>query len=185
MFTQLNGREFIEILDLQTNCTLFSDPGLHGAGWSIHGTDGNLNPHLDYSIHPKLKLQRKLNLIVYLANDLKTEHGGHLGLWAHDSATNQPGELVVEVQPIFNRAIIFDASQNSWHGMSRALCQPDGIFRKSIAAYYLTVPPDGVPERERALYAPRENQRGDQTVLDLIKARTDAKDYSSAYRTEE
>ena len=29
----------------------------------MHGTGGNLNVHKDYSVHPKLGLRRKLNLI--------------------------------------------------------------------------------------------------------------------------
>jgi len=32
----------------------------------MHAAGGNLNPHLDYSIHPKMGLQRKLNVIIYL-----------------------------------------------------------------------------------------------------------------------
>ena len=44
----------------------FSVNGSNGGGWHIHPSGGKLNMHLDYSIHPKLALQRKINIIVYL-----------------------------------------------------------------------------------------------------------------------
>ena len=55
----------------------------HGvAGIVIDG--GNLNPHMDFSIHPKIKLERFLNIII-CESDIKEAHGEHLGLWEHDS----------------------------------------------------------------------------------------------------
>lgn len=183
LFNILNSQEFVEILSNELDVPLFSDPGLHGGGWHMHSAGGNLNPHLDYSIHPKVGLQRKLNIIIYLSSELKEEHGGHLGLWSHNNITNGPGKLITEVQPKFNRAIIFDTTQNSWHGMSRPLIQPENIFRKSLAAYFLTTPPEDVDERQRALFAPRENQIGDENVETLIKTRADSKNFSKAYKT--
>lgn len=124
----------------------------------MHGAGGSLNPHLDYSIHPKLPLQRKLNLIVYLSQDLKETHGGHFGLWTGE---NSPDTLVKEIAPKFNRAIIFDTTQNSWHGLSRECVAPDGIYRKSIAIYYLTDLPEHADTRSRALFG----LVGDQPLL--------------------
>jgi hypothetical protein len=161
---------------------LYPDPGLHGGGWHIHGSGGNLNPHFDYSIHPKVGLQRKLNIIIYLSSDLQDSHGGYLGLWSHDLEANQPKELVKSIQPKFNRAVIFDTTQNSWHGLSKPLIQPNGIYRKSLAVYYLTDPPPNVDKRERALFAPRDEQKGNKYVEELIQRRADTLNFSSAYR---
>lgn len=183
LFRELVSPEFIAGLSEALDIPLYQDPGLHGGGWHIHGTGGNLNPHYDYSIHPKVGLQRKINLIIYVSPELEESHGGHLGLWSHDANNNAPEELIKEVQPKFNRAVIFDTTQNSWHGMSRPLIQPEGIYRKSLAIYYLTDPPSNADPRERALFAPRENQKGDESVETLIKQRADANQYSSAYRT--
>lgn len=178
----LNSSLMINLLKKYTQCELFPDMGLHGGGWHIHGMGGNLNPHLDYSIHPKCGLQRKLNMIIYLSEDLKPRsHKGHLGLWSHDSATNQPKELVKEIAPIFNRAVIFDTTQNSWHGMSQKLDLPKGIYRKSLAVYYLTVPPKNIPKNQRAIFSPREDQKNDKRVLEIIKLRQDASNFAKAY----
>ena len=182
-FQYLNTAEFVNLLSGLANAKLYSDQGLHGGGWHMHGPGGNLNPHLDYSIHPKLGLQRKLNIIVYISSALKEEHGGHLGLWAHDPATNRPGKLVTEIQPKFRRAVIFDTTQNSWHGMSRPLTQPDGIYRKSLATYFLCDPAKGSDPRGRALFAPREEQKGDAGIEELIKARSGVASSEKVYRT--
>lgn len=184
IFRDLISDDFISVLSEALGVPLYQDPGLHGGGWHIHGPGRNLNPHYDYSIHPKVGLQRKVNIIIYMSSDLKDEHGGHLGLWSHDAAHNAPGDLMKVVQPKFNRAVIFDTTQNSWHGMCRPLVQPEGIYRKSLAVYYLTDPPVDADRRERALFAAREEQRGDKSVEDLIRKRADSEAFSSVYRTD-
>ena len=90
-FMYLASSEFVQkIKDLTGIKSLYPDIGLHGAGWHIHGTGGKLNVHLDYSLHPKLNLQRKLNLIFYLTEDWNSEWGGGLELWTHDTRINRP-----------------------------------------------------------------------------------------------
>jgi Rps23 Pro-64 3,4-dihydroxylase Tpa1-like proline 4-hydroxylase len=184
VFSVLNSAKFVRILEKYLECQLFVDNGLHGGGWHIHGQGGNLNPHLDYSLHPKMHLQRKVNIIIYLSKELNQESmGGHLGLWEQHKEEKQPGHLIKEVLPQFNRAVLFDTTQNSWHGMSRKLNVPNNIFRKSLAVYYLTTPPTNVDPRSRALFAPREEQKEDLAVKELILKRADEKEYEKVYRT--
>lgn len=182
VFSYLCSSEFTAALSKFCGVRLYPDIGLHGGGWHIHSHGGNLNPHLDYSLHPKLGLQRKINIIVYLSSGLRSEHGGQLGLWDHDPEKHLPGKLVREVEPIFNRAIIFDTTQNSWHGMSRPLVVPEGIYRKSLAIYYLCEPPAGVDKRAKALFAPRGDQEGNQEIQELIRKRSDVSQAELVYR---
>jgi len=184
LFRELISEDFIRLLSGKIGVPLFQDPGLHGGGWHIHGAGGNLNPHLDYSIHPKIRLQRKINIIIYISSMIAEEHGGHLGLWSHNQKDNQPSKLIKSIQPKFNRAVIFDTTQNSWHGMCEPLVLPEGIYRKSLAIYYLTTPPSGSDTRERALFAPREDQKQDEAVKSLIQKRADAIKFADAYRDE-
>lgn len=181
LFQYLVSKPFVDLLSQVVGIALYPDPGLHGGGWHIHGPGGNLNPHLDYSIHPKLGLQRKLNLIIYVSEQLQEEHGGHLGFWA--SEDRGPSQLVCEVAPRFNRAVLFDTTQNSWHGMSQNLVQPEGIYRKSLAVYYLCDPPMAVDPRNRALYAPREHQKNDPAILEVIQKRADLGRSDQVYQT--
>lgn len=160
------------------------DPGLHGGGWHMHGCGGNLNPHMDYHLHPKMHAVRKLNLIVYLSSSLEpTKHGGHFGLWAHNADDDCPGHLVREIAPQFNRAVLFDTTQNSWHGMSQQLAVPAGIYRKSLAIYYMTgARPSDLTARQRALFAPRADQADDPDVAELIRRRAHPDLHKEVYR---
>jgi len=182
VFSYLIGEDFTRLIGEISGLKLYQDPGLHGGGWHIHGRGGMLNPHFDYNIHPKLGLQRALNIIVYVSPELKEEHGGHLGLWEHNAELHEPGLLVKEIAPKFNRAVIFNTTQNSWHGMSRPLVQPDDIYRKSLAVYYLKEPDSGTEQRGKALFAPTESQKGDESVLELIKLRSNEVTSTQVYR---
>ena len=54
------------------------DPFLHGAGLHAYPRDGRLHMHLDYEKHPHLERERRVNLIVYLSREWKSEYGGGL-----------------------------------------------------------------------------------------------------------
>jgi len=181
-FSYLNSPSFVEFLSkcLFGNSKLYCDSGLNGAGWHIHSRGGKLNTHLDYSLHPKLGLQRKLNIIVYLNSEWQSEWGGHLGLWDNKS-TDAPGDLIKEIEPKFNRAAIFDTTCNSWHGLPNPLECPENQFRKSLAVYYLMEPPIDVDDRGKALFAPTAEQQHDDEVLELIKKRSSVASASSVY----
>lgn len=171
-FQYLNSPHFINTLREITGIELFADHGLHGAGWHIQGNGSKLNVHQDYSLHPKLNLQRKINLIYYLTPDWQEEWGGNLEFWSHDEETNLPKEKIKTIENKFNRVVLFDASQNSWHGFAEQIKCPEGKYRKSIAMYYLCKPTENVSTRRRALYAPTEEQKSNTEILELIKQRT-------------
>jgi Rps23 Pro-64 3,4-dihydroxylase Tpa1-like proline 4-hydroxylase len=168
----LNSSKFIQKLEKVTGISkLYPDIGLHGGGLHIHGRGGKLNVHLDYSIHPKLKLQRKLNLIIYLTEDWNCEWGGSLEFWSHNEEKNRPYKKVVSVDNVFNRAVLFDTTQNSWHGFPKPLTCPENTYRRSLAVYYLTDPPEDVDTRSRALYAPTKEQEENPEILKFIEER--------------
>ena len=172
-FTILNSPDFIDYITEITNIKhLYPDIGLHGAGWHIHEKGGKLNIHLDYNIHPKLELQRKLNIIIYLTENWDISWGGNLEFWSHDKKNNKPKEKIKTIDNIFNRAVIFDTTQNSWHGFPQPLTCPKNVYRKSIAMYYLCEPKKNSEQRKRALYAPSEQQINDPDILKFIKQRS-------------
>lgn len=172
-FCYLNSPEFIDILKKITGIkVLYPDIGLHGGGLHISGRNDKLNIHLDYSIHPKLNLQRKLNLIIYMTENWNSKWGGNLELWSHDEEKNKPKKCERIVENIFNRAILFDTTQNSWHGYEKPLSCPQKVYRKSLAVYYLTDAPQNVETRKRALYSPSKEQENDENILNLIKIRS-------------
>lgn len=161
--------------------SIIPDVGLHGGGFHSHKTGGKLNPHLDYSIHPKIKKERVANLILYINPEWKSEYGGKFGLWSHNSETSRPDELVKSVDCLFNRAVIFNTTQNSWHGICDELKSPEGITRNSLATYYLREPENSADPRMKVRYAPTKDQLGDPNIEDLIKARLSNESFSSVY----
>lgn len=182
VFSDLCSEETLTKLSELVGKKLFSDPGLHGGGLHSHGPGGKLNTHLDYSIHPKVNKQRKLNIIIYVTKDWGPSWGGALGLWGHDEKTNQPKDLVKKVDSIFNRAVIFDTTMNSWHGLPDPIKCPEGKARRSLAIYYLVTPPENTDSRERVLFAPTEEQKGDPNIEALIQKRAESSTASSVYK---
>lgn len=182
-FSYLNSDEFTSYLSgrLFSGNKLYSDAGLNGGGLHIHKQGGKLNTHLDYSLHPKLKLQRKFNIIVYMNPNWIPSWGGALGFWGNSSA-QKPGILEKSIDCLFNRAVIFDTTQNSWHGLPEPVVCPGTEARKSIAAYYLCEPAENVDKRGKALFAPTKEQEHDQDVLELIKMRASVATAKSAYK---
>lgn len=180
----LNSKGVVDVFSELLGLSLQSDNGLHGGGWHMHASGGKLNPHLDYSIHPKLGLQRKLNLIVYLSKDWKPEWGGDLGFWSHNQENNEPMTLIKETQIKFNRAILFDTTCDSWHGITKPVVCPQGRSRNSIAVYYLAEPIENTPSRSRALYAATNEQKGNEEIQKLIRQRADLKGSVDVYKKE-
>ena len=181
-FAYLNSDEWLTFLSkkLSGGKKLYADSGLNGGGWHTHKRGGKLNTHLDYSLHPKLGLQRKLNIIIYMNPNWKKEWGGALGLWGNESP-EKPGDLIASVWNKFNRAVIFDTTQNSWHGLPEPLVCPEDEARQSLAAYFLCEPPEGVDERGKALFAPTKEQENNSEILELIQKRSNVESAASVY----
>ena len=181
-FQFLNSPDFINLIsnEILNQKKIYADYGLNGGGWHIHKKGGKLNPHLDYSLHPKSGKQRKLNIIIYVNPNWSEDWGGQLGFWDNSSA-EKPGELKKIIWSKFNRAVIFDTTQNSWHGLPNPIKCPKEESRKSLAVYYLCEPPEIVDKREKALFAPTKEQEGDDEVLELIKKRANAKTAAEVY----
>jgi len=173
VFSYLCGQEFEDIVKTITgNTFLKSDIGLHGGGWHSHTKNGKLNIHLDYSLHPKLNLKRNYNLIVYITPTWNKDWGGGLELWSHNIDTNQPGQMVQTIDNKFNRAILFDTTKYSWHGLPTELDCPEGVVRQSLAVYYVSPPDFDTDPRGRALFAPYGNQKNNNNIMELIKERS-------------
>lgn len=180
-FQYLNSNTFISNLERFTGFNLFPDFGLNGGGLHTHGNGGKNNVHLDYSLHPKLGLERKLNLIVYISPFWDEAWGGSLGLYTQKEGERAPDILVKKITPQFNRAIIFNTTQNSWHGLPDPINCPEDKYRNSLATYFLSTPNKGVEERYKALFAPHGDQRSNPEILDLIEKRSRLSTASEVY----
>lgn len=121
---------------------LIPDPYFGGAGLHQILPGGFLKVHVDFNVHPKLNLDRRLNMLVYLNKDWREEWGGHLELWDRDLT-----RCFEKILPLFNRTVIFSTTDFSYHGHPHPLACPPGESRKSLSFYYYT---NGRPEAERS-----------------------------------
>lgn len=172
VFHFLCGERFVDVIrSITGNTDIQCDFGLHGGGWHSHSTAGYLNLHLDYSRHPKLDLYRKYNLLVYLSSEWDPAWGGALQLWSSDQE-GQPNGCEQVIEPRFNRAVLFDTTQRSWHGLPDAIACPAGQSRQSLAVYYLSSEGPADDQRGKALFAARPEQANDPAVKALIHSRS-------------
>lgn len=131
IFYQLNSSSFVHWLEILSGIKgLIPDPHFRGGG--LHSIDpgGHLDIHEDFSIHPDLKLYRRLNVLIYLNHDTKNK-GGELELWDRDMT-----KCVKKIEPKFNRCVIFRTDQKSNHGHPNPWLGSE--CRRSIATYYYT-----------------------------------------------
>ena len=150
---------------------LVPDTGLHGGGIHMHRNGGKLNLHQDYSIHPKLGLQRRLNVIFYLGKEWDPMWGGGLEFHEHNPETNRPKHLAKVVDYTWNRMVLFDTIE-SWHGFPNPITPPDDKYRLSLAFYYTSEPLEDHSNKQAVLYAPSDEQIGDPEIEKLIELRS-------------
>jgi len=143
LIAQLNAGPFVSFLEeLTCIAGLVPDPHLRGGGLHEIRQGGLLGVHADFNVHPRLRLYRRLNLLVYLNKDWQPEWGGALELW------DRGGQRCVRaIQPVFNRAVLFDTSNFSYHGHPHPLACPPERSRKSVALYYYALESPGESDR--------------------------------------
>jgi 2-oxoglutarate-Fe(II)-dependent oxygenase superfamily protein len=156
---QLNGGLFLNFLeDLTGIAGLVSDPHIRGGGLHEIRREGALGVHADFNLHPRLHIWRRLNLLLYLNENWDRAWGGELELW------DRAGKACVKsIAPIFNRTVIFDTSNYSYHGHPHPLMCPPERSRKSIALYYYTAAkPEGEIDPHITLFLGKEVQEVEQ-----------------------
>lgn len=130
----LNSSTFLEFVEEVSGIRgLIADPHLAGGGLHQIPPGGKLGIHTDFLLQQRLKLDRRLNIILYLNEDWQESYGGHLEMWARDQS-----RCVKKVLPVFNRLVLFATTGYSYHGHPEPLTCPPDRTRKSIALYYYT-----------------------------------------------
>jgi Rps23 Pro-64 3,4-dihydroxylase Tpa1-like proline 4-hydroxylase len=112
---------------------LLPDPFYTGGGLNVTEKGGLLDVHVDGNYHDASGLNRRVNVILYLNPGWEKGWGGEFGLYNDDGT-----ELIKKVEPVFNRLVVFDTHDKSFHGLPEPLNFPDGKNRKSIILYYYT-----------------------------------------------
>jgi Rps23 Pro-64 3,4-dihydroxylase Tpa1-like proline 4-hydroxylase len=126
---------------------IMPDPYFSGGGLNVTVSGGLLDVHVDGNYHDASGLNRRLNAIVYLNPEWQDGWGGEFGLY--DSTGDN---LIKKVAPLYNRLVIFDTNDYSYHGLPDPLNFPENKVRKSIILYFYTKEPR--PSSQVAVEAP-------------------------------
>lgn len=144
---------------------LVPDPYFAGGGLNVTVSGGLLDVHVDGNYHDATGLNRRINAIVYLNPGWQQGWGGEFGIYDSTGET-----LIKKVAPLFNRLVIFDTNDFSFHGLPDPLNFPKEKARRSIILYYYTKEPRpstqiAVEEPHSALWKKRGglDKRGNKT----------------------
>ena len=152
----LASPEFLADLSYVTGISeLVADEELVGGGIHITGPGGRLDVHVDFNYLESRKLYRRLNLLLYLNPVWAERWGGHIQLWDEDVKYCRQ-----TFAPAFNRCVIFETSDISFHGVTPVTVQAP-FPRLSFAAYYYTcqAPPNWKGTLHSTIFKPRPEER--------------------------
>ncbi len=129
----LNSPEFLrELAEITGIPNLLADEKFVGGGIHETGPRGHLDVHVDFNYIKDRDLHRRMNILIYFNEDWRDEWGGKVELWDED-VKHCRGAF----SPVFNRCVVFETNEISFHGVGSVTCPPDRM-RKSFAAYYYT-----------------------------------------------
>ena len=114
---------------------LTSDPHFIGGGLHETRRGGHCRCIRISTSIPRSKLQRRLNLILFLNEDWDEQWGGKLELWDRNMR-----RCWHAVTPAIGRAVIFNNRCAQQSGHPDPLDCPQDVTRRSIALYYYTAP---------------------------------------------
>lgn len=147
------------------------DPWYYGAGTHENFHGAGLDAHYDFNIHPKTAHHRRLNAIVYLNKDWDPQWKGDIAF--HTDPWDLKNDVRKSIQPEFNRCVIFETTEKSWHSVSIVDLPLDrrNNSRKSFTIYLYTEtrpPEETAPEHGTVYVQPNlpEHIRAGRTLTD-------------------
>lgn len=136
-FAIMRSAPFVRFLEELSGIKgLKPDPSYSGSGLHMTPANGSLEVHADFNYleFPKgRKMDRRVNVFLYLNENWEEAYGGHLELWRRDMTSCEHRLL-----PIFNRFVAFSTTDFTYHGHPDPLTPPQGRSRRSLALYYYT-----------------------------------------------
>ena len=168
----IQTRAFLDLIGRITGIPgLLYDPWYFGGGTHENRAGQDLDAHVDFNRHPLERWHRRLNLIVYLNREWDDAWGGSLELHSDPRAAD---DRITLITPLYNRAVIFETTEWSWHGFSRMVLPQDksAISRKSIALYFYTTdrPQEELADTHSTIYVDRPLPERFQPGLSLSAA---------------
>lgn len=149
---KFNSDEFVNFLEELTGIkNLIADKTIEGGGIHQSERGGFLNIHADFTVHPhKSSWRRRVNVLLYLNTVWDKSYKGDLEFWDKNMT-----HCVTKIAPVFNRVVIFNTDETSYHGFPDPIQCPEHVTRKSIALYYFTEEDEGSFKKKATNYKAR------------------------------
>lgn len=139
VYDYIASREFLNFVAEATGIpNLIHDELMFGGGTHENLAGQDLDPHVDFNFIEDRQLHRRLNLLLYLNKEWDVSWGGCLEL--HTNPRRWSENQIKVVAPLFNRCVIFETSERSWHGFEQ-IRLPEGkkhLSRKMLSIYLYT-----------------------------------------------
>ena len=150
--SQITGIEKVFITDDTLGC------GLHQGG-----SGSFLDIHVDFNIHPKHNVHRRLNMLTYLEKDWKESYDGSLEMWNKEMTRCEK-----RILPLFNRAVLFETSEISYHGYGQ-ITLPKNITRKSMYCYFYTKERSDAVGYHDTVFRPKPQDTVSKKIQTVVK----------------
>lgn len=184
LFQELTSLEFVSTLSNKVGYKLILDDTRNFWGVHTYSPGDKLDIHVDAGLHPTMALKKQITLGIYLSYQWKEEYGCHLELWEGENASNNSAKLIekaVSIVPSFNRLIIFNCDDYSWHGNPEpAQCPPESK-RIFITLSYLSENDKDENKRTKAFFIARPSDPIDTEKDKLRLLRADPDKYKDIY----
>lgn len=153
----LVSQDFMDAMSALTGIEgLKPDVTQFGGGTHENLNGQSLDPHVDFNYDSATGRHRRLNLLVYLNREWDEAWGGNIAL--HSNPRDPENDERVAYTPDFNRAVLFETNEHSWHGFDR-IAIPEGATTRSrkclsIYLYTDTRPEDEIAPPHGTFYVP-------------------------------
>jgi 2OG-Fe(II) oxygenase superfamily len=150
----IGSPDFVKFLEELTDVSgLIPDPTHYWAGLHVNPPGAFQAIHRDFRVHPITGLFHRVNILIYLNSNWKSEYGGELELWRPDKTA-----CARQVAPLAGKSVIFEAGPRAIHGIPEPIRCPPGRARLSLAAIYYTEDPPPDDQKESRIFRPKRPQ---------------------------
>lgn len=185
LYDYLTSEPFVQHLSVLVGIPLMNDTLKHYNGIHMFENGDKLNIHVDAGIHPFLNKKKQVTFGLYLSKNWKPEYNGNFEVWEGTNASENDATLIRksdEIEPIFNRAVIFTCDDYSWHGCPVEISSPSDAKRIFLTLSYLSNDTTQLNKRTRAFFVPIDKEKETPEEFELRFKRQSEHFVSSIYR---